>query len=29
MVFDIDLIKGIYQSYPQKIDVIRQKIGKP
>ena len=29
MVFDIDLIKDIYQSYPQKIDVIRQKIGKP
>ncbi|SCC32243.1 aconitase [Gilliamella bombicola] len=29
MVFDIDLIKRIYQSYPQKIDLIRQKIGKP
>ena len=29
MVFDIDLIKHIYQHYPQKIDLIRQKIGKP
>ncbi|SCC12566.1 aconitate hydratase [Gilliamella intestini] len=29
MVFDIDLIKRIYQTYPQKIDLIRQKIGKP
>lgn len=29
MVFDIDLIKRIYQHYPQKIDLIRQKIGTP
>ncbi|MBI0029265.1 aconitate hydratase [Gilliamella sp. B14448G11] len=29
MVFDIDLIKYIYQHYPQKIDLIRQRIGKP
>lgn len=29
MVFDLDLIKRIYQHYPQKLDHIRQTIGNP